>query len=159
MVYTVGVSQMRVSANPDDVLVTHSLGSCVGLTLYDPAVCVGGMIHCMLPASNIAPAGANVNSYMFADTGVPCLIQAVLDLGARKERIIAKVAGAAKLLNEQATFKIGDRNYIVLQRILWKNKIPIAAEETGGNFSRTMYLYMKDGRTVIRIRGEEKELA
>ena len=50
---TVDISGMRISETPDDVLVTYSLGSCVGLTLYDPVAKVGGMIHCMLPLSRM----------------------------------------------------------------------------------------------------------
>ena len=177
MTYTVGISEMRTSNNRDDVLVTYSLGSCVGVALYDPVACVGGMVHCMLPLSKIDPAKARTNPCMFVDTGVPALIRAVLDMDvqagnacgtARKacacgstavaSRLIAKVAGAASLLDGQGTFNIGERNYIVLRQILWENHIQVAAEETGGTIARTLYLYMSSGRTMIKSRGEEREL-
>jgi len=156
--YTVGISEMRVSNNPADVLVTYSLGSCVGLALYDPTVCVGAMIHCMLPVSKIDPERARISPCMFTDTGVPLLLQRMLDLGAQKRTIIAKVAGAAKLLDETDTFRIGERNKVVLRKILWKNNILITAEDTGGTIARTMYLYMDTGRTTVKSAGKEYEL-
>jgi chemotaxis protein CheD len=157
--YTVGISEMIVSNRPDDVLVTYSLGSCIGLALYDPAAQVGGMVHCMLPLSRIDPEKAAKTPGMFIDSGVVLLIQRVLDLGAQKRRLVAKVAGAAKLLDESGMFNIGERNYVVLRKILWKNNILIAAEETGGTIARTLYLYMDTGRTTIKSQGHERELA
>lgn len=56
MNHTVDISAMVVTDKADDVLVTYSLGSCIGVALYDPEACVGGMIHCMLPLSKIDPA-------------------------------------------------------------------------------------------------------
>lgn len=156
--HTVGISEMKVSTVPEDVLVTYSLGSCVGLTLYDPVVGIGGLIHCMLPLSKIDPAKAASNPAMFTDTGVPALLQAMLNLGASKRRLIAKVAGAAALMDEKGMFKIGERNFTVLRKILWKNDILIAAEETGGTIARTLYLYMDTGKTIIKSQGREHEL-
>jgi len=157
--HVVGISEMKTSDRAEDILVTYSLGSCVGLAVYDPVACVGGLIHCMLPLSKIDPVKAQQTPCMFTDTGVPALIQTVLDMGAQKRRLVAKVAGAARLLDEKGTFKIGERNYIVLRKVLWKNDILIAAEDTGGTIARTMYLYMDSGRTMIRSQGQERELA
>jgi len=155
---TVGISEMLVRSGGEEVLVTYSLGSCVGLALYDPAIRAGGLIHCMLPLSKIDPAKAQAAPAMFVDTGVPALLQALFDLGAEKKRLVAKVAGASSLLDEKGLFKIGERNYTVLRKLLWKNDILIAAEEVGGTAARTMYLHMATGRTVIRSQGQEREL-
>ncbi len=67
---TVDISDMKIAQNREDVIVTYSLGSCVGLTLYDPVAGIGGMIHCMLPLSKIDPEKARIKPYMFVDTGV-----------------------------------------------------------------------------------------
>lgn len=158
MALTIGISEMRVSNNPDDVLVTYSLGSCVGLTLYDPVTRVGGMIHCMLPLSRIDPAKAAAKPEMFTDTGVPALIQAVLNLGGSRKRLVAKVAGAASPLDDKGMFKIGERNYVVLRKVLWKNEILIAAESIGGTIARTMFLHIATGTTIIKSGGQEVEL-
>jgi chemotaxis protein CheD len=158
MTRTVGISDMQVSDRSTDVLVTHSLGSCVGLTLYDPVAGVGGMIHCMLPLSKIDPAKAQANPAMFTDTGVVALLEAVYRLGAERRNLLAKVAGASSLLDEKGLFKIGERNYTVLRKILWKNEILIRAEDVGGQKARTLTLYMDTGRTVVKSCGQEVEL-
>jgi chemotaxis protein CheD len=149
---------MKIAQAPGDEIITYSLGSCVGVSLYDPVLRVGGMVHCMLPASNIDPDRARVNPCMFTDTGVAALLQGLLNLGAEKRRIVAKVAGAAKLLDDSNTFRIGDRNRIVLKKVLWKNSILIAAEDIGGTIARTMTLHIDSGRVNIRAAGNNYEL-
>ena len=155
---TVGIADMIISDNPSDILVTYSLGSCVGLTLYDPEVKIGGMVHTMLPLSKQDPEKAMNNPFMYTDTGIQSLIQALFDMGASRRRLIAKVAGGAKLMDEKSLFRIGERNYTVLRKVLWKNDILISAEDVGETKSRTLFLYMDTGKTVIRSSGKEVDL-
>ncbi len=159
MTHTVGMSEMRLSNRHADILVTHSVGSCIALTLYDPVAIVGGMLHSMLPHASIDPARAAVNPEMFTDSGVAALVEGVVTLGAQKNRLVAKAAGASKFLDEPDTFQIGERNYVALRKALWGHGISIVAEDTGGTLVRTLFLYMSTGRTMIRARGEERELA
>ena len=158
MQLTVGISEMKVSTDPKDTLITYSLGSCIGVALFDPDAGVGGLIHCMLPLSRLDPDKAKKNPQMFTDTGVPALIQTLLDRGGTRKRMIAKVAGAASPLNDNGMFKIGERNYVVLRKVLWKNEILIAAEDVGGTVARTMSLHISNGKTTIRSGGKESEL-
>jgi chemotaxis protein CheD len=158
MKYVVGISEMKVSDRPEDILITYSLGSCIGLVLYEPRLQIGGLIHCMLPLSKIDPARAIERPCMFTDTGVPQLLGALLDMGAEKRNLIAKVAGAASLLDNNGSFNIGERNQVVLRKILWKNQILIQAEETGGTKARTLSLHLETGVTLLRSGGVEYEL-
>lgn len=158
MQLTVGISDYKVSSDPDDVIVTYSLGSCVGLVLYDPVARVGGMAHCMLPLSSIDPEKASAKPCMFTDVGVPFLLGRVLEHGAQKGRVVAKVAGAASLLDEKGVFKIGERNNVVLRKVLWKNNMLITASDIGGTAARTLYLHIATGRTVVKSRGVEYDL-
>lgn len=155
---TIGISDMKMSNSTDDILVTYSLGSCVGVTLYDPVAHIGGMVHCMLPLSKTDLVKAKNKPAMFTDTGVATLIQTALDMGAQKQRLIIKVAGAAQLMDENGTFRIGERNLTVLRKVLWKNNIIIAAEDVGGTIARTVFLHMDTGRTVVRSQRTEREL-
>lgn len=158
MKITVGISEMAVSSAPEETLITYSLGSCVGLSLYDAAARVGGLIHSMLPLSRIDAAKAERAPCMFVDTGVPALLQAMFDRGAQKRNLVAKVAGGSQILDEKGVFNIGERNYAVLRKLLWKNGILIAGEDVGGTAPRTMSLSMETGRTVLRIQGRETEI-
>jgi len=155
----VGISELYVSNNPEDRIVTYSLGSCVGVSVYDPVAGVGGMVHCMLPLSKIDAQKAKDKPYMFTDTGVSALLQQVFELGATRQNLIVKVAGAASLLDQKGFFKIGERNYTVLRKVLWKNNLLIEAEDVKGSKSRTLTLYMNTGVTTIKSGGEEVELS
>lgn len=158
MLITVNISDMKVSSNPEDVLVTYSLGSCVGVTLYDPLQKIGGLIHCMLPLSKVDPERAKEVPYMFVDTGLPLMLQTLINMGANKNRIVAKVAGGAVLLDDNGMFRIGERNHIVVRKLLWKNNILISSEDVGGTIARTVYLQINDGKTIIKSAGKEYEL-
>jgi chemotaxis protein CheD len=154
----VDISDLKVSNDEDDVLVTYSLGSCIGLTLYDPEAGVGGLIHCMLPLSKIDKEKSIESPSMFVDTGVTAFLTDMFAKGAKKKNIIAKIAGGAKMLNHGDMFNIGERNYKVTKAILEKNGIVLSGEAVGGTVSRTVFLYMLSGETVIRSGGEEFEL-
>lgn len=158
MLRIVGISDMAVSSNPGDVLITYSLGSCVGLSLYDPVEGIGGLIHCMLPLSRIDKRKAEANPCMFTDTGVVQLLREVLKQGGRKDRLVAKVAGGASVLDDKGLFKIGERNHTVLRKLLWRNNILIEAEDVGGTVARTMSLNVGNGETRLKIKGQERPL-
>jgi len=155
---TVDISGMKLSRTPSDIIITYSLGSCVGLTLYDPVAKVGGMIHCMLPLSKIDPDKAALKPYMFVDSGVAVMLGELYAMGAQRQRIVAKVAGAGSPLGREETFRIGKRNYTILRKFLWKNNILIDKEDVGGSKARTLTLFMEDGRTTVKSEGKEVEL-
>lgn len=154
----VDIADYKVSNDPSVDLVTYSLGSCVGVVIWDPEAKVGGLIHYMLPDSTISPDKAKTAPAMFADTGVPLLFRSVYELGGVKKRLVVKVAGGSSLLDDNGTFNIGKRNYVTLRKIFWKNGILIDAEHVGGALSRTIRMNIGTGRTTVRIRGKEVEL-
>ncbi len=158
MNHIVGISEIRVSNRSGDVLVAYSLGACLGITVYDPVVHVGGMIHCLLPLSRIDPERAQGTPATFVDTGVPALLEEAYRLGAQRDRIILKVAGGSQMLDEKGIFDIGQQNYRVLREILLKNNVPIAAEDVGGSDPRTMYLEIGTGKVTVRSRSKKSEL-
>lgn len=155
---TIDISDMKLSKSREDILVTYSLGSCVGLTLFDPVAGVGGMIHCMLPLSKIDPEKAKLKPYMFVDTGVAAMLGELYTMGAQRQNLIAKVAGAGSPLGREETFRIGQRNYTILRKLLWKNNILIDKEDVGGSKARTLFLYMNEGKTTVKSEGKEVEL-
>ncbi len=154
----VDIADFQVTDDPRVEIVTYSLGSCIGVTIWDPDAHVGGMVHYMLPESSLAPDKAKANPAMFADTGVPALFRAAYELGAQKKRMVVKVAGGSNLLDDNGTFNIGKRNYVMLRKIFWKNGILIDAENVGGSISRTLRLSVSTGRVTIKNRAEEVEL-
>ncbi len=69
----IGVADCLVSDDPEAVLVTYALGSCIAVVIHDPVSRVGGLLHYMLPESTLDQAKAQERPYMFADTGIPLL--------------------------------------------------------------------------------------
>jgi chemotaxis protein CheD len=151
----IGVSDAKTSADKEEVLITHALGSCIGVTVYDAEANVGGMLHFQLPSSNEHPGRGQEKPLMFADTGMAWLLDGVVKLGANKKRLRVHLAGAAKMLNDQTLFDIGRRNYAAVRRIFWNLGMFIDSEHVGGNTPRTMWLRMADGKTVIKCDGKE----
>jgi chemotaxis protein CheD len=158
--HVVGVADMHISVHAEDTLVTYALGSCLGITVYDPVVRVGGLLHVMLPHSSIDPKRAQENPAMFVDTGVPRLFLESYRQGARKERLVVKVAGGACAggNEDEDYFQIGKRNITMLRQLLWKNGVLLKAWDVAGNESRTMLLEVGTGEVAIRSGGKNKVL-
>jgi chemotaxis protein CheD len=143
----VGMADMKMTSRKDDSIITYALGSCLGITVYDPVAGVGGMLHVMLPDSSIDPKRAEMNPFMFLDTGLPLLFHAAYQKGAKKERMIIKVAGGRE---GEHGFQIGKRNFTKLRQILWKNGVFLKAHDVGGDWSRTMILDLGTGAVTLR---------
>lgn len=154
----IGISEMHVTSDKTALLVTYSLGSCIGLTLYDTRAQVGGMLHAMMPLSTADPGKAALRPAMYTDTGVTSMLQSLFDRGATRRTLVAKVAGAATSIDNTGLFRIGERNHMVLRKILWKNDILIAGEDVGGTAARTLVLDMETGQTFVKSNGSTTEL-
>lgn len=156
--HVVGVADFAVVKGAGAEIITHALGSCIGVTIYDPTTKVGGLLHFMLPDSKINNDKAADNPAMFADTGIPLLFKKAYELGAKKENLIVCAAGGAEVLSDGGHFKIGSRNRTVLRKIFWKNNVLLSADDTGGNNSRTLHLSLADGTVTVRNRGKGEVL-
>lgn len=155
----VGISDIKISKDPDDMIITYALGSCIGVAVFDPVARIGGLLHYMLPDSTLDEKKARENPAMFADTGIPKLFKGCYALGADKKRMIVKVAGGASILDDTNFFRIGQKNIMAMRKIFWKNNVMIAAEDTGANHNRTVRLEMTSGKIFVRTSGGEmKEL-
>jgi chemotaxis protein CheD len=154
----VDIADFAVCNDGGDQLITYSLGSCIGVTIWDPVAKVGGMLHYMLPESQVSPEKAKSNPAMFCDTGIPRMFRAAYELGAIKKRMVVKVAGGSQLLDDNGTFNIGKRNYLALRKIFWKNGVMIDAEDVGGSVSRTVKLNLTTGVVSVKTRTGEVPL-
>jgi chemotaxis protein CheD len=146
----VGVADMAVSNDPSAELVTYSLGSCLGIAVYDPGPKLGGLLHVMLPDSNIDSLKARNAPFMFVDTGVPRLFHALYSLGASRHRLVVKVVGGAQVLDPTGLFNIGERNQQALDGLLGRNGYAIQARDVGGMNSRTVRFDLSSGNLSIR---------
>lgn len=156
--HVVGISDCKLSKDPSDVVVTYALGSCIGLSLYDPLAMVGGILHLMLPDSQFRSRGRELNPFAYADTGFYAFLEKAVALGAAKARLTAKVVGGSNMLQHSAVLDIGKRNAEAMLSILTREGIPITGKSLGGSVGRSMQLDLSNGAVVVRLlgRGQEK---
>lgn len=147
----VGIGQVAVTKDRSSVLVAYGLGSCVGVSIFDPTARVAGMVHVLLPAAE-GKASAATEPGRYADTGLDALLAQMAKLGALRARLIVKVAGGASVLGaaNAEKFKIGERNAEAIKERLRHHGLRLAAEDLGGVRGRTMELHSATGRTFIR---------
>jgi chemotaxis protein CheD len=143
----IGIGEYTVSDDPASVLVTHALGSCVAVCLWDPAAHVAGMLHFLLPDSRVNPVRAQQQPTTFADLGIPILFQAAYKIGAVKQRCVVKLVGGADVtgVQGQGLLEVGRRNQVAAKNILWRNGVLIKAERLGGSEPRNVLLSAADG--------------
>lgn len=154
----VGIGECLVSNDPEAVLITYALGSCIAVIIYDPVSKVGGLLHYMLPDSTIDSEKAQKRPFMFADTGIPLLFHSAYQLGAVKSRMEVSVLGGAQVMDSTETFNIGKRNHLALRKIFWKAGVLVHSEDVGGTQSRTVRLEMASGRIIMRRGLVEQEI-
>jgi chemotaxis protein CheD len=154
----VGVSDCKISSDPDSVLTTYALGSCIAVAVHDPVSNVAGLLHFMLPEASLDRDKAAANPFMFADTGISKLLATVCERGGSKKRLVVRIAGGAQILDSHDLFQIGRRNTLAARKLLWKEGILVAGEAVGGESSRTLRLEVKSGKTWVRESGFERAM-
>ncbi len=148
MMQKVGMAEAKIALEGDS-LRTLGLGSCVGVALYDPMKKIGGLAHVMLPSS-----GGNTQlPAKYADTAIPYLIEMMVNAGSMPRNMVAKLAGGAQMFaTTSATdiVRVGPRNVEAVRYWLDLIRIPVIAEEVGGNIGRTVELFTDTGNYSIR---------
>lgn len=156
----VGMADLKTCVSPDGVT-TLGLGSCVGIAIRDPMTKIGGLAHIMLPDSTAMKNGQQ-NIAKFADTGIEELVRQMEKLGAKRIRMVAKIAGGATMFAFQGggsrIGQVGDRNVEATKAKLKELKIPILAEDTGANYGRTVIFYPESGEFHIRAVGKAETI-
>jgi chemotaxis protein CheD len=161
LIIPTGLGELKITADPEGILVCYGLGSCIGLTLYDPAIHLGIMAHVVLPDSNLG-RGGELAPAKFANTAVPEALAWAAKYGAKRSRLIARIAGGARMLNLAgigSKLDIGSRNVESVRVALRDCGIPLATEDTGGTYGRTLQLFVGTGRVLVSTVGRgEREL-
>jgi chemotaxis protein CheD len=160
MVYTVGVADLKISYDSADMLITYSLGSCLGITVYDFRKKRGGLLHCMMPDSSIDRNKAAGNPCLYVDSGMKAMMDNFYRSGSRKNDLIIRVAGgsSSKLNEEEDFFQIGRRNFVSLRKYLWDEGLMLKAYDVGGYGSRTVTLELEGGKMLIKSQDFLKQL-
>ena len=151
----VGMADLKVCVSPDS-LTTLGLGSCIGIAIVDPATKIGGLAHVMLPDSTAIRENSNIAK--FADTGIEELVKQMVEKGASKSRMVAKIAGGAQMFsfsNNNDLLRVGERNAEASKKKLSELGIPLLASDTGENYGRTVIFHPDTGDFVIKSVGKD----
>lgn len=157
-VIKVGMADLNIAKSPDS-LTTLGLGSCIGLTLYDPVAKIGGLVHYMLPDSTKLKNNSNIAK--FGDTGIRELYKKMIEKGASPTRMVAKIAGGAKMFEVSglsSVGNVGERNAEEAKLILKELKVRLVAEDTGLNYGRTVVLNCENGEYLIKAVGKPQKV-
>jgi chemotaxis protein CheD len=155
--FVVGIGEFAVSNDRELQIVTHALGSCVAVCLWDPVAGVAGLVHVLLPDSRINPQRARAQPAAFADTGIPLLFRTAYAYGVAKERCVVRLVGGADVTGtgEPAKVSIGKRNILAARNLLWKNGVFVHNDAVGGTTARTVVMSVGDGRVHVSTAGKE----
>ncbi len=152
----VGIGDMTLTRG-DGIIITYALGSCIGISFYDPGIRLGALLHIMLPERQNA---TDPNLFKYADTGIQETLRKLMAFGMVKPRTIIKIAGGAKMfeIKGNASFgNIGERNAIKVKQILRAEGLRLMAEDTGGTYARTMLLNVGNGDVSVRSFGKQEK--
>ena len=159
MTILVGIGEMAISDKPEDVLCAPNLGSCLGVSIYDPVQKRGGVIHCMLPMSKSNPDKAQENPCTYVDTGVVKLLSEMIQKGSSKRNLVIVAVGCSNISDTNNVFEIGKKNHTVFRKVMWKNGLLVKAEHVGDSISRTISLHVGTGEVWLNASGEMIRLA
>jgi len=157
-IINVGIAEIQISKTPN--ILRTTLGSCIGVVLYQPDMKLGAISHFMLARD---PVGRDKqkNPGKYGETALPLLIKMFEEEGAKRGSYSARIFGGASMFkNISSNFlqNIGENNIILVQEYLQAQKIPILVEDVGGHDGRTISLFLEDGRILLKKAGIEKYL-
>lgn len=156
---SVSLGELVVSKNPEDVLVAYGLGSCLGISMVDPSKRISGLLHAVLPQRL---NGTEPICPRYVDCGIEGLLQAMLDAGADRNRLVIRMAGGSNMLVSSglsATFDVGNRNINSAHTTLQRLKLTLQKEDVGGHTGRTVRIYVAENRMTVRmVGGTEQEM-
>ena len=153
----VGIADMKI-ARQEGTLITHALGSCIGITIYDPLIKLGALIHIMLPT---AGEHSDTNLFKFADTGIKETLRKLAVFGGVKSRYICKIAGGAQMfavVGASSIGNIGQRNIEAVKKTLREEGIMIKNQDVGSNYARTMLMDLETGQVMLRTAGRADKI-
>jgi chemotaxis protein CheD len=147
----VGIGACALARSP--MKIKTSVGSCVGVTIYDKQERRGGLLHAMLPSIN--QARIKDNPLRYTDSGIEYLVTEIVKKGSSRKKLEAKLVGGAHMF-ENGNMNIGERNIECARNTLEKLEIPIVAEDTGKNYGRSVTLDTSTGDLLVRtiLRGD-----
>ena len=126
------------------------LGSCVAACIRDPQFGIGGMNHFMLPESVHEADSPLSSSARYGTYAMEILINQLIKLGARRNKLEAKVFGGGNVLRGFTVNNVGDRNAAFVLEFLKMEKIPVLAQDLIDVYPRKVYFFPQSGKVMVK---------
>lgn len=126
------------------------LGSCVAACIRDPQFGIGGMNHFMLPESVHEADSPLSSSARYGTYAMEILINQLTKLGARRNKLEAKVFGGGNVLRGFTVNNVGDRNAAFVLEFLKMEKIPVLAQDLIDIYPRKVYFVPQSGKVMVK---------
>lgn len=154
---SVGIADMKITRQ-EGLLITYALGSCIGISFWDPMIKLGALLHIMLPERGRTN---NDNVFKYADSGIAETLRKLGAYGGTKRRLVCKIAGGAKMFEMKGVGdlgNIGERNIQMVKKIMLSEGLHISGEDIGANYARTMSLDVSTGEVRIKTMGKSERI-
>lgn len=150
-IHSIGIAGIEVVRAPDRIRTV--IGSCIGIAICDRVARIGGLAHVILPDSSQGSGDPG----KFADTATDMLIERIVDAGADRKRLVAKITGGAAMFGNEPSLGLGERNAQAVHDRLLHHAIRLVASATGGTKGRKMMLDPATGTVYVEIIGKSAE--
>jgi chemotaxis receptor (MCP) glutamine deamidase CheD len=135
----------EVVASSTPLLLQTLLGSCVAVCLRDPVLGIGGMNHILVPGR----CGGNDRQSRWGVHAMELLINAIMNQGGGRRRLVAKVFGAANVLPDLQSPTAGQLNATFVRDFLATERIPLVAQRLGGKHAVQVHFRTDTGKTIV----------
>lgn len=151
MIKVIGIGDYCISNDPQAVLTTYALSSCVALTAYEPNRLILGMVHIALPDSALAKVQPVSRPAHYVDTAVPFLIGRICaEYVCLRDNLVIQIYGGASSIRENDSFKIGPRNLQMMEEILRRMNLKPNYADIGGNVARSLEVDVATG--IVKVK-------
>lgn len=146
------VGEIHIGARPTEI--STILGSCVAVCLYDKVQRIGGMNHYLVPLWN----ENGLQTPKFGNISIPRLIESMVNIGCNTGNMEAKIFGGANVIEVNSEdMMIGRKNILIAKEVLREYKIPITAQDVGGEKGRRIMMRSDTGKIFLKYTKQNDE--
>lgn len=143
----------RFSTDPNCRLITRRIESCIAVAVHVPKLKLAALLRFLAPNSTADPArtkAGQTNPWLFGDTGIPLLFARLRSIGLANQDLSVYAIGGAVAAEEDASGPSGKSNDLTMRRLLWREGVLLAGDDTGGHAARSVWLDAGTGRIIVR---------
>ena len=138
-----------------DTRIRTLLGSCVSITIWHPALKVGGMCHFLLPSR---PANAAHAKGRYLDGAMELFAENIAKTGRNIKEFQCKAFGGGNMFRERVdnVEVIGEKNIRAVEEMTQSGKLVVLSSDLGGAFYRRVQFNVWSGEVWVKRKATEQ---